>query len=192
MVRVHVQDNDRVKKGELLFEIDPRPFEHKVALLEAKLAYAVQQVAQLGADREAARAEQARIEAEERYARAVHAQEKAIFDKESTTERKYLDALQKFKSAEAAVAKSAQLVRRALEALQARIGNEHALVAQVKAELATAKLNLEFTRVYAPADGYVTNLQLRDGAYAHAGQPLRPAAADLHRRQPVAHSRQLP
>ncbi|TMB17838.1 MAG: biotin/lipoyl-binding protein [Deltaproteobacteria bacterium] len=37
VVRVDVQENQPVKKGDLLFEIDPRPFEHRVAVLEAKL-----------------------------------------------------------------------------------------------------------------------------------------------------------
>src|SRR5713101_8065673 len=116
VVRVHVKENDRVSKGDLLFEIDPRPFEHRVAQLEAKLAYTVQQVAQLTAERDAAKAEHARVEAEERFARAVHGQETAIFEKKSTTERKYLDAVQKYKAAVATVEKSAQLIRRAEEA----------------------------------------------------------------------------
>ncbi|MBM4071104.1 MAG: HlyD family secretion protein [Planctomycetes bacterium] len=172
VVRVHVLENERVKKGDLLFEIDPRPFQHAVARLEARLAYAVQQVAQLRADHEAARAEHVRLEAEERYAGVVHSQEKGIYAKKATTERKYLDAEQRHVAAKALVEKSAQLVQRAADALKARIQNEHALIAEVKAELATAKLNLEFTRVYAPADGFITNLQLREGSYAHIGQPL--------------------
>ena len=52
------------------------------------------------------------------------------------------------------------------------IGSEHALVAEVKAQLADARLNLEWTRIYAPANGYVTNVQLRDGSYAYAGKPV--------------------
>src|SRR5262245_13868849 len=47
IVRVHVVENQRVEKGDVLFEIDPRPFEHRVELLEAKLVEAIQQVAEL-------------------------------------------------------------------------------------------------------------------------------------------------
>src|SRR5438128_7111093 len=47
IVRVHVVENQRVRKGDILFEIDPRPFEHRVDLLEAKLVQAIQQVAQM-------------------------------------------------------------------------------------------------------------------------------------------------
>src|SRR5262249_5167174 len=63
-------------------------------------------------------------------------------------------------------------VRKAEQALAARIGEEHALVAEVEAQLAQAQLNLDWTRVYAPANGYVTNVQLRDGAYVHVGTPV--------------------
>ncbi len=178
VVRVHVKDNDRVRRGDLLFEIDPRPFEHKVAQLEAKLAYTVQQVAQLTTDRDAARYEHERLLAEEKYARAVFDQEDRIFKQESTTERKYLDAVQKHKAAVAAVDRSAKLVQRAEQALEARIGSEHALIAEVKAQLATARLDLEWTRVHAPADGYVTDLQLLEGTYARAGQALLTCIAD--------------
>lgn len=172
VIRVHVKENDTVKRGDLLFEIDSRPFAHKVAQWEAKLVSAANQVQQMSTAHAAARAAHARLEAEEVYARAVFGQEERIFKKESTTERKYLDAVQKFKAAVAAVEQSSKLVLRAEQALEARVGAEHALVAEAKAQLEEAKLDLEFTRIYAPADGYITNLQLREGTYAHAGQPV--------------------
>jgi multidrug efflux system membrane fusion protein len=172
VVRVHVKDNDVVRQGQLLFEVDPRPFEHRVATLEAKLAWAVQQVAQLESDLKAAQAEHDKLEAEANFARTVRNQDDEIFKKKSTTERTFLNSVQKHAAAEAAVRRSAELVKKAQQALAARIGEEHALVAEVKAQLAAAKLDLEYTRTYAPADGYVTNLQLREGAYAHTGQAV--------------------
>ena len=39
-------------------------------------------------------------------------------------------------------------------------------------ELDQAKLNLEWTRIYSPANGYVTNVQLREGSYIHVGTPV--------------------
>src|SRR6476660_84913 len=79
VVRVHVQENQAVKKGEPLFEIDPRPFEYRVALLEAKRVDVIQQVAQLGSELAASKADDTRLAAEEAYARAVYEQEKEIF-----------------------------------------------------------------------------------------------------------------
>ncbi len=46
------------------------------------------------------------------------------------------------------------------------------MVAEVTAQLVQAKLNLDWTRIYAPANGYVTNAQLREGSYIHIGTPV--------------------
>jgi multidrug resistance efflux pump len=172
VVRVYVKENQAVSKGELLFEIDPRPFEHRTALLEAKRVEAVQQVAQLEADRTAARAEATRLVAEEAYAHTVHDQENEIYKQEATTDRKYVEAAQKYRAAQAAREQGEAQVRKAEQALAARIGDEHALVAEVKARLAEARLDLEWTQIYAPAKGYVTNVQLREGSYVHVGVPV--------------------
>ncbi len=170
VVQVHVQENQAVHKGELLFEIDRRLFQHRVDLLVAKRVQAVQQVAQLEAELSAARADDERLIAEEGYARVVHDQEKAIFKQEATTDRKYVEAVQKYKAAQAALERSRAQVRKVEQALAARIGAEHALVAEVEAQLAQARLDLEWTRVYAVCDGLITDLQLREGAYTHTGR----------------------
>ncbi|HEV3257798.1 MAG TPA: biotin/lipoyl-binding protein, partial [Gemmataceae bacterium] len=122
VVRVHVQENQAVKEGDLLFEIDRRPFEHRVDLLIAKRAEAVQQVAQLEAELAAAKAEDARLIAEEGYARTVHEQEHAIYKQDATTDRKFVEAVQKYKAAQAALERSRAQVRRAEQALAARVG----------------------------------------------------------------------
>jgi multidrug resistance efflux pump len=171
VVKVHVHEGSRVNSGDLLFELDPALFEQKVASLQAKLVEAQHQVQQLDADLAAAKADHDRLVAEADYAAAVHRQEQAIFKTESTTERRYLEAVQKNKASQAAVRQSASNVRRIEDALSARVSGENANVAQVKAELAEARLNLSYTRVRAPCSGLVTDLQLREGAYVHTGQP---------------------
>jgi multidrug resistance efflux pump len=50
-------------------------------------------------------------------------------------------------------------------------GEKNAQLRQAKAEVREAELNLEFTQVKAPVDGYVTNLNLRLGSQAVANQP---------------------
>jgi multidrug resistance efflux pump len=172
VVHLYVQENQPVKKGDLLFEIDPRPFEYQVALLEAKRVEAVQQVAQLESDLSAAKAEDERLVAEQAYAQLVNDQEKEIYKREATTDREYVQAVQKYKAAQAALQRSKAEISKAQEALAARVGDVHALVAEVTAQLLQAKLNLEWTHIYAPANGYVTNVQLRDGSYVHIGTPV--------------------
>lgn len=198
VIRVHVREGERVKSGSLLFELDAELFREKVAALEAKIQEVTHQVKaleaklveadyrvkQFEAELSAARADQDRLVAEGDYAALVHRQEQAIFSTDSTTERRDRDAVQKNKASQAAIRQSAAAVRRIELVLEARIAGEHALVvqnkaaiaaqqslaAQVKAQLAEARLNLSYTRVYAPCDGLITDLQLREGAYVHIGQ----------------------
>ncbi len=172
VVRVYVGENQPVARGELLFEIDRRPFEHKVRELEGALARMTQQVAQMESELAAARAEEERVAADKALALAIYRQEKAIFSKSSTTERKYLEAEQKHKAAVAAQERARAQVRQKEQALAAKVGAEHALVAEARAQLETARLKLGWTRVVSPANGYVTNVQLRAGSYATAGRPV--------------------
>jgi multidrug resistance efflux pump len=172
VVRVNVAENQEVTKGELLFEIDPRPFEFRVAQLQAKRVDAVQQVAQMEAELAAAKADVDRLAAEEDYAQVVQEQEKQIYKQDATTDRKYQQAIQNYKAAQAARDRGLAQTKKIEQALAARIGEEHALVAEVQSQLEEAKLNLEWTRVLAPANGFVTNVQLREGDYTHIGLPV--------------------
>jgi len=171
VVKVAVRENQPVKKGDLLFEIDPRPFEYRLALLKAKRVDAVQQVAQLEAELTAAKADVDRLLAGEAYAKVVADQEQEIFKQEATTDRKYQQALQTHKAAIAARKQAVARAKKVEQALAAMIGDEHAIVAEVQSQIEVAELDLEWTRVFAPANGFVTNVQLREGDYIHVGDP---------------------
>jgi multidrug resistance efflux pump len=172
VVEMPVKENQHVKKGDLLFAIDPRPFAHKVRQLEAGVALTTQQVAQLESELQAARAEESRLIADEGLALTIHDQEEMIYKQGSTTERKYIDARQKYQAARATVDRAKAVVRQKEQALKARLGDEHALVAEANAKLASARLDLGWSRVLAPADGSVTDLQLRVGSYTAPGKPV--------------------
>jgi multidrug resistance efflux pump len=127
IVHLPVKDNQLVKEGDLLFEIDPRTFEASLAQAKADLKIAQVKVSN------------ARSEAN-RY-RAARAQSPG-----SVSEQEMELKVDEVRAAEAAV----------LEA---------------EATVEAARLDLEFTRVRAPVDGYVTNLNLRRGDQAVANQP---------------------
>jgi multidrug resistance efflux pump len=172
VIAVRVGENDRVRKGDVLFEIDPRPYRDRVRQLEAKTELAVRQVEQLESERAAAHSQEQALAADLALAEAVFEQEDRIYMKGSTTERRWLEAKRKLAEAQALRSRGQAVVRQKEEALLARLGQEHALIAQARAELAEARLRLAWTKVEAPADGYVTNLQLRVGSYATAGKPV--------------------
>ncbi len=127
IVNLPIKDNQFVKKGDLLFEIDPRTFKAALAQAEADL-----KVARVSASN-------ARVEAK-RYRAA---------QKESPGSVSALDLELKEDQQRAAEAK----------------------VLESEAGVEQAQLNLEFTQVRAPVDGYVTNLNLRLGSQAVANQP---------------------
>jgi len=57
-------------------------------------------------------------------------------------------------------------------ALDSEVGDQHSAVAEVLAELAIARYNLEHTTIVAPSDGFVANLQLYPGAFVRLKQPV--------------------
>jgi multidrug resistance efflux pump len=172
VIRVHVKENDTVHQGELLFEIDPRPFQHRVAKLKAHLAAVVQQVAQLDSDLAALKADDVRMDAEAKYANAIHDIDKTAYVRGALAEEEMLASIRTVTTARAEKDRSRELTRKAEQALAARIGSEHALIAEARAELAEAELNLVFTRVVAPSDGLITDVQLRVGSHVKPGEAV--------------------
>ncbi|AVS70340.1 efflux transporter periplasmic adaptor subunit [Paracidovorax avenae] len=119
---VQVQDNQAVKAGQVLFEIDP-----------ARFSLAVQQ----------ARAGVQSAQATLAQARREDARNDSLSD---------------------------LVPREAREQTRARVEAAAAALARAEVDLRTAELNLQRATVRAPVDGWVTNLDLRTGAYAAAGR----------------------
>jgi len=198
IVRVPVRNNQLVKKGDLLFEIDPRTFQATVDLARAQLdnmrdvvkslAEQVEgmrdEVKQHEADLNEAKADVEVAAAEEDDARiafqrakdlvASGAVSQADFDNKNAA---YQTALAKLSEARARVNQmAAALVQAKADVARGLAdlgtpGEDNPRLRRASAELETAQLNLEFTKVRAPTDGYVTNLLLHVGDSAVANQP---------------------
>jgi multidrug resistance efflux pump len=173
VTQVNVIDNQVVKKGDVLFVVDPARYAD--ALEQAK--------ANLAAAQAAVQAATANID----VARAGTAQSKSNFDMYAAQAKRRQDLKDVVSSEDRANASAtADAARATLSKAQASqeqavAAREQALAAvkQAEAALATAQLNLERTHVRAPVDGYVTNLLVRVGDYASAGSP-RLALIDSH------------
>jgi multidrug resistance efflux pump len=169
VISVDVADNTRVDAGQILFRIDPRPFEIAVAEAQAQ----VEQIGQtLGASTAAVDSAQAKVVKETAELENVRAQTGRIFE---------LVKRGVYPASKADTARAAQDAARAvLTASQAdlakareELGPKGADNPQLKAALTTlerARLNLLYTTVKAPADGLVSNLQLATGQFIGAGQ----------------------
>lgn len=169
---VFVRPNQQVKKGTPLFQMAKDKWKYKVDELEAQLAAADTNVAELNQQVVQAQAGVKRVEASLEVTRVESAQFAAAAKKNAVSALR-LEEVNKNLQVLEAERESAQAALRAAEiALESEIGGKNTAVAEVLAGLATAKYNLEQTTIVAPSDGYIANLQLHPGAFIRLKQPV--------------------
>ena len=198
IVNLPIKDNQLIKSGELLFEIDPRTFAAALAEARANLDRARDDIKALEKQVEAAQAAVMQFDAQIEAATANITRTKAELERTkvdleradklvkegNVSVRRYDLAVADYESAVSAqnnavaiVAEArAQKLKAEADLAQARAnlgakGEENARLRAAKAAVEAAELDLEFTEVRAPVDGYVTNLTLRLGSQGVANQP---------------------
>jgi len=181
VAQVLVQDNQLVKEGDVLVQIDPSDFQTKFDEQKANLAAANGRLAQAN---QQATVDQAKIQQEKANLAAAQAEAaRAESDYKRYQEvgdlgvsQSQLDlAAQQAHSADAGVmaAKNVELAAEAQANLDAAsIQTANAEILKSEADLHQAQLNLSYTQVKAPAAGYVTHRTVETGAYIQTGQPL--------------------
>jgi len=166
-----VRDQQTVKYGELLLQIDPQPYQLAVDEAEAQLELVNQTNSQNRAAVSAAQALVAQRTAELRNAqsteqRAVELTKQKLISKQSA-ETVSTEAA----TAAAAVRASQANLEQATSAL-GKAGAQNAAVRAAAAKLAQAQLDLSHTRITAPASGLIANLEIRPGSMVQQGVPL--------------------
>ena len=126
IIRVAVRDNQQVKQGDLLFEIDPNDFQAQVGIAAGQVE----------------------------NAKATFTQQQQNLQRQTELYRTHVNALQDFQNA------------------QDSFASTQAQLASAQASLEPAKLHLTYTKVLAPVDGYVTNMNTSPGTYVTAGVQL--------------------
>jgi multidrug resistance efflux pump len=198
IVALPIEDNQPVKAGDLLFRIDPRTFEASLAQARAEYDSARDNYAALDKQVEAAAAEVELSRAEVLQAESTikgfdaeieknQAEYKRQLDMlaEDATSRKAMEraranfqvtvekkkkAMAGLLQAKATLAQS-EANRAKAKASRGSEGDANASLRAAKAAAQQAALNLEFTEVKAPVDGYITNLSQQIGSQAIANQP---------------------
>ncbi|NIY82906.1 HlyD family secretion protein [Vibrio hepatarius] len=179
VIEVPVEPNKPLKKGDVLFKIDPVPFEAEVAKLQAQIKEASQGALGLESELKAASAQQTQAEAERDKAKREFARYQRGYDKGAFTEQQLDTRRQAYKATEAALEAAKARVDQAQLALDSEIGGENTTVARLLAELRKAEFNLEQTVVYAPTDGFATQVALRPGVMA-VPLPIAPVMTFVH------------
>jgi len=199
LVKLPVVDNQYVKAGDLLFEIDRRTFEAALEQARAELDNTRDEIEALEKQVEAAQAqvEAAKatikqseaaiagysgrvVESNKEYKRQKTLDQQGATSKRAVEEAKanWVAYINQKANAEAQLLQMQASLSEAkanLAKAQADLGEPGELNAQVrlaKAKVRSAELDLEFTQQTVPVDGYVTNLNLRLGSQAVANQPI--------------------
>jgi len=199
IVELAVKDNQFVKKDDLLFQIDPRTYESSLEQAQAQYdktrdTYFAQEKnveaakAQVEVTRTRVFQAESKIkelDAEIEKNRAEYARQKELLPKRATSQKSveraranYDVSVQKRIGAQSNVSEAEANLLKAeadLAEVQANLGalgDANASIREARASIRQAQLNLEFTKVIAPADGYVTNLNLWLGSQAVTNQPV--------------------
>ncbi len=169
IVAVHVSDNQSVKKGDPLLEIDPSQYTLAVQAAQQQLQQARQTVASLTA---AIQSAQATVTATQATLDEANRELKRAQEAGDAVSAEFVD--QQTMAAQVAAADLAQHQAQLAQATQTlgTPGEDNYRIQAAKIALAQAELNLSWTKMVAPTDGYVTNLNLDIGDYVPAGGPV--------------------
>lgn len=176
-----VRDNQEVKKGDALLQIDPSDFQAKLDQERANLAAAKSRLeqasAQFSVDQAKVEQEKANViaaKADAAQAASDYKRYQAVGDQGISASQ--LDLAGTKASATEAAVQAAQNKELAAEAQvnldKAGIQTAAAEVQKNQADVQQAELNLSYTQVKAPEDGYVTHRTVEAGAYVQTGQAL--------------------
>ena len=179
IVELHVVDNKYVSKGDLLLVIDPTNFRIAVSQAEAAVQQAQANVQNIEAQMTVQQAQinSSQAQLQRGHAALVFAQQQAeryqalAKDGWGTVQnaQQFTSQLHQREATVQSAQENLNQALRQVETLKAQRLSAEAGLAQAKAQLNQAQVNLERTRILAPVDGYVTNLLAQLGDYVNVG-----------------------
>ena len=170
--QVLVEDNQRVRRGDLLVQLDPADYQVRVERAEALLMQAEDETSGHQAGVAQARAAVAQAQAHVDQAQLDLKRGEALYDRQ-VIPREQLDRLRTaLRVVQAGLKESREALRRAETMVGRSDQGVEARVALRQAELKSARLDLSYTRIVAPVDGYVTRKNAEVGNNVRQGQPL--------------------
>jgi multidrug resistance efflux pump len=177
VLRVEIANNQHVLAGEVLFRLDPEPFDLEVAAAEIALKQAAQDNRQLDAALTAARADERAAEAEAAELARELQRLSRLLSSQNVSRQQYDQTEARRRAADARLA-SAQARISELEAQRGNRGPDNLALLRAGNALAQAKLRRAYSEVRADRNGTVSNLQLSPGAYVSAGAPVAALVSD--------------
>jgi multidrug resistance efflux pump len=189
VIEVPIEPNRPIKKGDVLFKIDPTPYEitvknyeAQITRLQVQLLTAEASSRNLSESLKSATGQKDAIESKLKLSKLRLQQFKELADTGAGNKFDYEQAQADVQNLEGQLASTFAAEAQARETLGAKtpggeqdeVANVKAQIAQAEAQLANAKWELSQTTYYAPANGVVVALTLRPGAMA-VPLPMSPA-----------------
>ena len=172
-VEIAVRDNQRVRRGEVLFRIDPEPYQIAVDQAEARFGSARLQIEALKTTYRQQQAELQSTKDTAAFSEREYDRKKALVVSDFTPRAVYELAETNFKVARQHVAAAEQQIANTVVALNGDPDvdvERHPTVRAAKAQLDRARLDLSYTTVMAPDDGIVTKVDdLQVGGFVNPG-----------------------
>ena len=181
VLRLGFRDNDEVKAGQVLLNLDPRDYQVKLDSARAQRAQAQAQLDQAGADLLVRKANLDQSQAQVRVSQADLGQQQTdlnryrAIDPKAITRQQLDTSSAQTRAAAARLDASQQAVAGAAAQVKAQEAQVEAAAANVRAAdvaVANAELQLSYTAVLAPQDGRVTRRSVDVGNYVNPGQAL--------------------
>ena len=174
VTKVFVDENQRVAKGDLLFQMDSNSYNMAVRMAESQREAARQNISAMRAEYYQIVAEIEEKKANVAYYQKEVKRQRKLIKKSITTRSKLDEAEYNLTVAKQEVATRRQKIRTVLAKLggdPARRFEEHPDFMMAETELSMAEMNLGYTEVRAPIDGIVTRLKLEPGEWVESGEP---------------------
>src|SRR5215813_11203743 len=165
VVEVPVHANTPLKEGDVLFRIDPKPYEYVVAEKKAALAESEQNVKQLKASLDQVTAQAERADAQLQLAQQNYDRQAQLFKANVVAQATLDTATRNLDASKQTVAAAKAEEERARLAYTSNIEGVNTSVAKLRAELSDAEFNLDQTTIRAVGPGFVTQVSLRPGMY---------------------------
>jgi multidrug efflux system membrane fusion protein len=171
IVQLIIVDNQRVRKGDLLFVVDSRPYKLALDAARTKLNLTEIEIKTLQDAINSAAAELTNRKIEAANAKQYLDRIIPLHERDFVTENDVVESTNKFKAANAAVVRASSELQKAQDALGI-LDDVNQRVRAAQEAIEDAQLNFDYCFVRAPFDGYVTNLNISEGQYANIGQPV--------------------
>ena len=154
VVKLNIEDNQEVNKGDLLIEIDPKDYEIKLKQTEAKLEEA----------RALLKTVESQVEKDETeltFAQNDYERYSKMYEKGVTSKQDYESSRTKL-----------NVSNSNFNTTKAKLEEIKATIKRLESETEQDKLNLSYTKIYASESGRITNRMIESGNYVQIAQPL--------------------